>query len=101
MIDAFEVEPSRQEELVELLRQATEQVMRHVPGFVSSSIHRSLDGKRVVNYAQWETLPKLEQMPSYPGARTHMEKAAKVATSSSSAVCEVAQTFGAPRHGHP
>ncbi|PSB61618.1 antibiotic biosynthesis monooxygenase, partial [Chroococcidiopsis cubana CCALA 043] len=30
--------------------------VKHQPGFVSSSLHKSLDGIRVLNYAQWKTL---------------------------------------------
>ena len=25
------------------------------PGFISISLHRSLDGKRIVNYIQWQS----------------------------------------------
>jgi quinol monooxygenase YgiN len=30
--------------------------MRHLPGFVSANVHRSLDGTKVINYAQWESV---------------------------------------------
>ncbi len=53
MINIFTVEPERQDLLVHLLEQATEDVMRHHPGFVSANIHRGLDGSTVANYAQW------------------------------------------------
>ena len=29
--------------------------MQHLPGFISASIHRSLDGTKVINYAQWRS----------------------------------------------
>nr|WP_245235701.1 antibiotic biosynthesis monooxygenase [Streptomyces durhamensis] len=29
--------------------------MKHQPGFVCANFHASLDGERVLNYAQWET----------------------------------------------
>lgn len=54
LINVFTVAPERQQELVTLLIDATHQTMKHLPGFVSANIHRSLDGKKVVNYAQWE-----------------------------------------------
>lgn len=31
------------------------ETVKHQPGFVSASIHKSLDGVRVMNYAQWKT----------------------------------------------
>src|SRR5207245_2340925 len=71
LINVFTVEPARQRELVDFLVEITENVMRHVPGFVSANIHASLDGTRVVNYAQWESQGHFESMmadPAAPGA---------------------------------
>jgi antibiotic biosynthesis monooxygenase (ABM) superfamily enzyme len=76
LINVFRVNPKYQGRLVELLEEATEEVMQRVPGFVSANIHRSLDGKRVVNYAQWETVEAFKEMPSFPGTKAHMVKAA-------------------------
>ena len=44
-----------QAELARILSDGTEAVIRHQPGFVAVSIHSSLDGTRVVNYAQWRS----------------------------------------------
>src|SRR5262249_30407728 len=49
LINVFTVAPERQRELVDLLIDATEQVIQHVPGFISANIHASIDGTRVVN----------------------------------------------------
>ena len=53
LINVFTVEHENQQRLVDMLVEATEKTMKHVPGFVSATIHRSLDGIRVANYAQW------------------------------------------------
>lgn len=50
-INVFTVEPSRQQPLIDFLAGAAT-VAREVPGWLSASLHRSLDGTRVVNYAQ-------------------------------------------------
>lgn len=39
-----------------------EQVARKFPGFVSATVHRSLDGTRVINYLQWCTAGDLAKM---------------------------------------
>src|SRR5215469_11760309 len=44
-----------QDEVVKVLIDVTEEVMRHQPGFISTSIHRSYDGSTVTNYAQWRS----------------------------------------------
>jgi quinol monooxygenase YgiN len=79
LINVFTVSPDRANELVTLLDQATEQVMRHLPGFVSANIHVSLDGTRVVNYAQWESSEAYQAMLANPAAREHMGGAAGIA----------------------
>ena len=52
LINVFTVEPGNQQKVVDMLVQTTEKAMKHIPGFVSASIHKSLDGTRVTNYAQ-------------------------------------------------
>jgi antibiotic biosynthesis monooxygenase (ABM) superfamily enzyme len=38
LINVFTVEPQNQERLIKILEQATDEVMRHLPGFVSANI---------------------------------------------------------------
>lgn len=45
-----------QQRLVDLLTEFIEDTASQAPGFLSSSIHRSLDGVRVLNYARWESV---------------------------------------------
>jgi quinol monooxygenase YgiN len=79
LINVFTVSPEKQQELVTLLIDATQQTMRHLPGFISANIHRSLDGKKVVNYAQWESMADFEAMRKNPAAAPHMQAAAALA----------------------
>lgn len=55
VIIIFSVEPERQQELIDTIVEFLETAVKHLPGFVSSSIHKSLDGMRVMNYAQWKS----------------------------------------------
>jgi quinol monooxygenase YgiN len=79
LVNVFTVDPGRQQELVDLLTEATEQTMKHLPGFVSANIHRSLDGQKVVNYAQWESREAFDAMRANPQAVPHMKAAAALA----------------------
>jgi quinol monooxygenase YgiN len=79
LINVFTVDPAKQDDLVALLDRATEQVMRRQPGFISASIHRSVDGTRVTNYAQWRSRADFEAMLSHQEARAHMTEAAALA----------------------
>jgi quinol monooxygenase YgiN len=86
MINVYEVAPEKQAELVRLLGEATEKTMRQQPGFVSVSIHRSVDGSRVVNYAQWESKEDFERMLQSPEAQGQIRQFAALAKSVSPAV---------------
>jgi quinol monooxygenase YgiN len=83
LINTFDVDPRTADALIALLDDATEQVVRNRPGFLSASIHRSLDGKQVVNYAQWQTLADFEAMRRDPACMEHIEAAAALAIRSS------------------
>jgi quinol monooxygenase YgiN len=89
LINVFSVAADRQQELANLLIEATEQTMRHLPGFISANIHTSLDGRRVVNYAQWRSRDAFEAMLRNPDARPHIARAAALA-SFDPILCEVA-----------
>jgi heme-degrading monooxygenase HmoA len=80
LINVFTVEPQNQDRLIKILEQATEEVMRHLPGFISANIHRSLDGVRVVNYAQWKSKEAFENMLQNSEAQKHMNEASSVSS---------------------
>ena len=42
LVNVFTVAPENQQRLVEMLVEATEKTMKHVPGFVSANIHKSI-----------------------------------------------------------
>jgi quinol monooxygenase YgiN len=74
LINVFTVEPVNQEELVDLLVEAARTSVRQVQGFVSASLHRSLDGQ-VAMYAQWRSVEDYQAMRRNPTASPYMEKA--------------------------
>lgn len=53
-INVFTVDPERQQELVDSLTE-TVNAARHMDGWISASVHRSFDGRSVVNYVQFES----------------------------------------------
>jgi len=79
LINVFTVTPENQQRLLDLLVGATEMVMNGFPGFVSANLHKTLDGTRIVNYAQWRSREAFEAMLENPEAVVHMKEAAKIA----------------------
>lgn len=60
-INVFTVAPENQQALIDLLQEAA-QFASQIPGWISASIHRSLDGSRVVNYAQSKDLESAQRI---------------------------------------
>ena len=79
LVNVFTVEPENQQELIDVLVEATA-VMRSIDGFVSANLHRGVDGRRVVNYVQWRTQEHFQRMLQDPRAVPHMKRAAELAT---------------------
>jgi quinol monooxygenase YgiN len=79
LINVFDVDPSKQQELLELLTEGTEKVFRRRPGFVSVNLLTSNDGTRVVNYAQWRSLEDIKATLADPEAQDYAKRSAALA----------------------
>src|SRR5258708_7854527 len=80
VINVFTVTPGDQSRLVELLTSATQSSVRHVPGFLSAALHRSLDGTKVTMYAQWRTGEDYQRMRSRSDTSPFLAEAVTIAT---------------------
>lgn len=92
LINVFTVDPANQQRLVELLTRATEVSVRHAPGFVSASLHRSTDGTKVTMYAQWRSVEDYQAMRQDPAPLPFLEEALTIAAFDPG-MYEVVQTF--------
>lgn len=54
LINVFETKPEQQQALIDRLSRFAEEV-KEEPGFIAAALHRSTDGTRLVNYAQWRS----------------------------------------------
>lgn len=81
LVNVFTVEPQRQDELVAALERATTSVFATTPGFISANLHASLDGTRVINYAQWASERAYKAAMGLPDVRGHIVESAALATS--------------------
>lgn len=80
LINVFTVEPENQQRLLDLLIEATETVVKNQPGYISANFHKSLDGVRVTNYAQWQSREAFEIAFRNPEVLTHTQKALEFAS---------------------
>jgi heme-degrading monooxygenase HmoA len=67
-ITVIEPEPGKQAEALSLMSERAHFMARQ-PGFISVSLHRSLDGHRLVNYIQWQSRDLLQSAHKSPEFR--------------------------------
>lgn len=67
-ITIVEAEPGKQAEALSLMTERA-RFMSEQPGFESISLHRSLDGRRIVNYIQWQSREQLQAAHKSPDFR--------------------------------
>ena len=92
LINVFTVEPTNQQRLVGLLARATAGSVNRAPGFISATLHRSLDGTKVAMYAQWRSVEDYQAMRKNAAALPYMEQALTLAKFESG-MYEVVETF--------
>ena len=92
LINVFTVDPINQQKLVDLLTLATESTVRKVKGFISSSLHRSIDGTKVTMYAQWKSMEDYQDMRNNATASPYLEEALEIARFDPG-MYEVVETF--------
>ena len=80
LINIFKVDQANQDKLVELLTLATEKNVRKIQGFISASLHRSIDGTKVTMYAKWKSMEDYQNMRNNPVASPYLEQALEFAT---------------------
>jgi quinol monooxygenase YgiN len=92
LINVFTVDPANQQKLLDLLTLATEDSVSKITGFVSASLHKSLDGTKVTMYAQWRSTDDYQNMRNNPVESPYLTKAREIATFAPG-MYEVEKTF--------
>ncbi len=88
-ITTAEAEDGRQDELLRLMTERA-RFMATQPGFLSISLHRSLDGRRVVNDVQWASREQLIAAHHTPEFRAQWPQVGRAAEEIEPALYEVA-----------
>jgi quinol monooxygenase YgiN len=90
LVNVFTVEPENQEKLVQLLKAGTESFFSKQPGFISSSVHTSREGRRAINYSQWRSPKDIENFRNDPRFAPYVQSLAALAKSET-ILCEVVE----------
>jgi len=92
LINVFTVDPPNQQKLIDLLTLATKESVTKITGFVSASLHKSLDGTKVTMYAQWQSAEDYQNMRNNATASPYLDEALNIA-SFQPGMYEVVKTF--------
>lgn len=79
LINVFTVAPANQQRLLDLLARATDASVNRAPGFLSATLHRSIDGTKVTMYARWRSVEDYEAMRRDPGPLPFLQEALTIA----------------------
>ena len=93
-ITIIEAEAGSQGEVLALMSKRA-RFMASQPGFVSISLHRSLDGRRIVNYIQWQSRELLRSAHRSPEFRKEWQRFDRLAGDIEPDLYEVAQVMDA------
>lgn len=78
-VNVIDVDPSRQQEVIDLLVEGTEKTISKRPGFISVTLLASLDKARVINIARWESAEDVKATQSDPEAAEYAKRTAAIA----------------------
>jgi heme-degrading monooxygenase HmoA len=93
-ITLVDVAPGEQEEALGMMRERA-RFMATRPGFISISLHRSLDGRRIVNYVQWQSRELLHAAHKSPEFRKEWGRFDELTETIDPHLYEVAAVFEA------
>jgi heme-degrading monooxygenase HmoA len=98
LINVFTVAPEDQERIYDVIIEATG-IIQQFPGFVSANVHKSYDGTRVVNYAQWRSKDEFDAMRRHPDVQDHFKACRAITDDIVPIFCEVAHVHRSPSTG--
>lgn len=93
VITTFEMTPGTAHDLMEALRDAYDQFIRHQPGFIAAGLHMNDAQTRIANYSQWRDRKDFQAMLRTPEMRERNRRIAELCSRFEPVMYEVAEVF--------
>ena len=93
VLTTFEVTPGTCEDLLEELRAAFRDVIRHQPGFIAAALHVNDAQTRIANYSQWRHRDDFKAMLRSDEMRARNRRFNEMCKSFEPVMYEVAEVF--------
>ena len=91
-ITTITTEPGKSAEALALMQERAE-FMKRQPGFISVSLHRSTDGRHIVNYIQWESAESLSAAHHSPEFREKWPRFGQITGEAEPALYDVVHVY--------
>lgn len=79
LVNVFSVDPGNQPQVLALLREGTETIFSKMPGWISTSLLRSQDGRQVVVYSQWRDAADIQAFRQDSRMKPYFQRFAELA----------------------
>ncbi|MGL4311140.1 MAG: antibiotic biosynthesis monooxygenase family protein [Paracoccaceae bacterium] len=93
VITTFEMTPGTCDDVLDALRAAYEEVIRHQPGFIGAAIHVNDAHTRIANYSQWKRREDFQAMLRTPEMRARNRHISALCARFEPVMYEVAAVF--------
>lgn len=94
VLTTFEMTPGTAQDLLDELRDAYDQFIRHQPGFISAALHMNDAQTRIANYSQWRRREDFQAMLRSDEMRKRNRRIAEMCSRFEPVMYDVMQTFG-------
>src|SRR5258708_35248119 len=74
LVNVFAVEPDNQPKVLALLQEGIETMFRKMPGWISTNLLKSRDGKQVVVYSQWRDAKDIDAFRQDPQLKVYFQR---------------------------
>src|SRR5262249_60364445 len=81
LVNVFTLEPENQPKVHALLQEGVETMFSGMPGWISTNLLKSRDGKQVVVYSQWRDAKDIAAFRQDPRMQPYFHRFAPLATS--------------------
>jgi quinol monooxygenase YgiN len=88
LVNVFTVEPDNQPKALALLKESIETMFSKMPGWISTNVLKSKDGRQVVVYSQWQDDKNIDAFRQDPRMKPYQQRFGALATHESF-ICDV------------
>jgi quinol monooxygenase YgiN len=94
LVNIFTVEPDNQPTALALLHEGIETMFNKMPGWISSNLLKSRDGRQVIVYSQWRDAKDIEAFRQDPRMKPYFQRFGALAKHEAF-TCDVSSSFHA------